>query len=554
MNKARITYRFDPSRARENGTGDNAANGEAGRVISLFQEEYRVVDEQTDQEISVEHNGRGQKGGSPAAAGPNRAQEREDVQTFREPSRQRQNWDREIRDYQGLNQYTTDFGAWSSPFDAETQRIEDLIRDSNEREGRGTADAPGDRRPDDAAYDRRFGGYRPQEQRWQDEEAGTRKLNFRSQPDYSRKHSPQEYERDHRNERDYRNEQDYGNERNYRDEQNYGNERDYRNEPDYQNERDGRNYPVGRDSGQWEGPVVTGPRYVRHNRTPWLKISAAIAGAAVTGVLLGVFALSLFNGPDPVEPADEVNVVADVGAGQNALPVSAGVQGADSGKTASGAAVSSGKEVSLVYAGKSYMVLQHGIFSVQQGADQAKSDLVKQGLAAASEQADKFYVFAGVTMDKESAAVLSKQLKEQKKLDIYAKAYTLPSVTKVRWNGNPDTLKSYLEQSDKLIQSLSLLTVMNLETGTAPSPIDASTLQSITSAHAAWSQLSTAVVQDAGDDNKALLQKMNGSMNSAKTSLDEYKKNPSQAMLWQAQTYTLQFIIDEKELLARIGA
>ena len=94
---------------------------------------------------------------------------------------------------------------------------------------------------------------------------------------------------------------------------------------------------------------------------------------------------------------------------------------------------------------------------------------------------------------------------------------------------------------------------MNLEAGSIPGAPDASTMQSIATAHTAWSQLSATVAQEGGEENKAVLQRMNNALNSAKTSLDEYKKNPSTAMLWQAQTYTMQFVIAEKELLTKIG-
>jgi stage II sporulation protein B len=516
MNKARITYRFDQSKDREG--SESSSNGDTGRVIPLYQEEYEVVDEHTDH-------------GAPSGGGRTELeheQEPEDFRSFHEPSRPRK--ERDIRDYQGLNQYTSDFGAWSSPFDAETQRIEELIRESNEREGRRSGPAEGSSGRGAHDYgERRFPESQPDPRQlrdWRDRQGNAEPVLREREVSWSGQEEPPRYNNSQQ-----------------------GPYRSSQRQPEYDS-----GYGDDRDSS-WEGPVVTGPRYVRHNRTPWLKISAAIAGAAVTGVLLGFFALSLFNSPEKAEDGSEVDVVADAGNGtsQNTIPVTGSVQDANSGKASAGA-VSSGKEVALAYGGKSYSFLQHGLFSAQQGADQAKSDLVKQGLAAASEQGEKFYVFAGVTTDKDSATVLSKQLKEKNKLDIYVKAYSVPSVTKVRWNGNADTLKSYLEQSDKLIQSINLLTVMNLETGTAPSPIEASTLQSVSTAHTAWSQLSTTVAQEGGEENKAVIQRMNSSMNSAKASLDEYKKNPSTAMLWQAQTYTLQFIIAQKDLLARIGA
>ncbi|GIP31359.1 SPOR domain-containing protein [Paenibacillus sp. J2TS4] len=78
MNKARITYRLD-----NQPDGDRERTRKRGRhaVIPLHQEEFQVVEETPDR----------------------------------------------------LNQYTSDFGTWKSPFDEETERIERLIRETTER-------------------------------------------------------------------------------------------------------------------------------------------------------------------------------------------------------------------------------------------------------------------------------------------------------------------------------------------------------------------------------------------------------------------------------------
>jgi stage II sporulation protein B len=516
MNKARITYRFDGDKDKRNDGENDAGNGrEPNRVIPLFQEEYQVVEEQKGPE----------DGG--AAGG------QEDY--WRQNGSGRPSQQREIRDYQGLNQYTTDFGAWSSPFDAETQRIEDMIRESNEREGRRPMGDPISGRPDGYRYRRPEGRSDADDSRVYREQQLRETANLPTDEEWLREDGAPGFDGDRQPEGPY------VRRRTIRWDQ----ETEDRNDPDG---------PAWGGPG-WDGPEVSGPRYVRHNRTPWLKITAAIAGAAVTGVMLGFLALSLFNGPDDTSGGGTAQTVQNpAGQAQNALPVNGNVQNAAGGTAAgAGAAASSGKEIAMAYAGKTYSLLQNGTFSAQQGADQAKSDLLKKGLAAASEQTDKYYVFAGMAADKESAVTLGNQLKEKSKLDIYVKAYAVPAVSKVRWNGNGDTLKSYLQQSDKLVESINRLTVMNLEAGSIPGAPDASTMQSIATAHTAWSQLSATVAQEGGEENKAVLQRMNNALNSAKTSLDEYKKNPSTAMLWQAQTYTMQFVIAEKELLTKIG-
>lgn len=458
MNKSRITYRFDPEGARQEVIRPRE---DKGKVIPLYEEEFRVEEE---------------------ASPPSRLNKEEDE----EP----------VYDYRLLNRYSGDYGAWSSPYDAETRRIEDLIRESNLRRGEGTSN-----RESGPVWDSERGGRRG-----------------------GRGYLP--------------------------DETVYDGETGY-----YETES---GYRGGREE-VWEGPVVTGPHYVRHSRPPWLKITASIAGAAVTGVLLGFLVLSMFNETRSAEHGSDQTVDAagrnGSGQEQNAVPAAAGAdtggKKADAGG-AEAAGAASGKTVAVSYAGKTYTFLQNGTFAAEQGAEQAKEELLKKGLAAVSEQADKFYVYAGVAADRDSALSLSQKLKDAK-VDIYVKAYTLPALAKAHWNGSADGLKAYLEQSDKLLQSMAGLTQIHLEEA-KPTPLDAPTLQSLAAAHTAWAQASATAAQDAGESRRPMIQKMNNAMNSAKASLDEYKKNPSAAMLWQVQTYMLQFILQEKELLAQIQA
>lgn len=81
MSKSTITYRFDHS---ERPRTQHKSEPKEKQIIPLNQEEYEVKS-------------------SPEA----------------------------IVDTQQLNQFTTDFGAWSSPFDAETDELERLIRDTD---------------------------------------------------------------------------------------------------------------------------------------------------------------------------------------------------------------------------------------------------------------------------------------------------------------------------------------------------------------------------------------------------------------------------------------
>lgn len=413
MNKARITYRFDANGDR---VKDSLKQEEPSKVIPLYEEEFRVVEDN------------------------------------KEP----------------LNHFTTDFGGWSSPYDAETQRIEDLIRQSK--------------------------GNRPE-------------------PDFSE--APR-----------------------------YNSETGYvEAEGDYTNRR----------GPQWDGPDVVGSRYIRHSRPSWVRIFVSVTGAAVTGVLLGFLVLSMFSGNDSTADSKAANPNNSQAGTQDVKTAPTGAQpgnnAADQANNTASVPAAAGAEAAIP--SKTYVLLQHGSFSAKQGAEQDQAELRKKGFSAVTELADnKYNVYLGLVSDRDHALSLSKKLKDDK-VETYAKQLSLPAISKVRWNGSAESLKTYLDQSEKLVQTISKLSLLHLEEA-KPTSIDDPTLQALKTAHTAWAQTASTVAQGSADAAEQF-QKMNNAMNSAKTSIDEYKKNPSPNWLWQTQSYLLQFVLAEKELLAKIA-
>lgn len=456
-NQTRITYRLDANRRMEK---ERRQQEENGKVIPLYEEEYRVMEE----------------GGA-----------------LQPP--ERTNRAATINDYQPLETFKTDYGGWNSPFDAETERIEELIRRSEARR---------ERRPEQPDRERSAGNNRPEVE----------------EPDMER----------------------YDGQTGY-----------YDSRYAYESER--RRYS---DRDAYEGPEVVGPRYVRHSRPPWIKVTAAVAGAAATGIVLGLLALTFFSG-DGMKAPESLEALLEGGkkapSAAKDVPASSANAGNQTG-TANGASAAAagqtfGQETALSLPAKTYLLLQNGSFAGPQGAEQAVGELQQKGFAAVAEKADRHYVYVGLASDKDSAQALGKQL-QAAKVDIYVKAYALPAMSKARWTGDGETLKSYLDQSDKLLQMFSKLTLLHLEEA-KPTPIDDSTLQAVKAAHETWSALANQVAQKAPEETKPALSQMNNALNAAKQSIDQYKKNPSPAMLWQAQNGMLQFLMAEKSLLGMIA-
>ncbi|KPV55338.1 hypothetical protein QJ48_33695 [Paenibacillus sp. A3] len=324
------------------------------------------------------------------------------------------------------------------------------------------------------------------------------------------------------------------------------------------------------ETGYVERPDLTGGMERTHRpytqeesayfrRTPgngsWLRITASVAGAVVTGVAFGFLVLSMFSG------GTDSGKITSPGGTTTAQQGTKGTgadgmasKGETAGKTGDSAAPASGSAIGVAVQipAKSYAVLQGGVFSSAQGAESAAADFRKKGLAGAVEGGDKHPVYVGMAGTRDEALGLS-QAYQQKNIEVIVKTLDLPAVTKVKWNGKQaDVFSNYIAQGDKLVKLIAAQTIAHAADA-KPEALDDKALQSIKTTHQSWSQTAAAVSDGLGEAGKKALPKMNNSLNTAVASLEEYKKNPSQAFLWQAQTAAMQYVVAEKELLQAVA-
>lgn len=445
MNKARITYRFDE-------TGRETVRKEPTPVIPLMRDEFSVIEDDR----------------------PTRAEQPADHSAERGGETERPR--REAVDVNSLHSsFTSDFGDWNSPFEAETARIERLIRESSHRD-RPPGSKPVERHP-------------------------------------AREHGPIEPS------------------------DRYGPETGY-------------DVPELADSDRGPGgPLyVSGGRYERHNRTPWLRIITSVAGAVATGVLIGFFVLSMFNG-DSGEPG---SVATNGRSGANVTGQTAADGGAKDGNAAPAA---TNVSVAVNIPEQTFTLLQNGVFSSREGAEAAAAELKKKGLAAYVQPGDKFYVYAGLAPSRDDALALSGKLKEGQdgaETELYLKSLTFPATAKIAWSGDqPEQAATFFEQSGKLVDTIAGFAAARLKEQT-PAAMDDATWRAIHTAHQAWSGSSAPFGAGLAQEQKAKLQTLETAMNTAVASMDEYKKNASPAFLWQAQTSLMQYLFAENELLAAI--
>ncbi|MDU0203509.1 SPOR domain-containing protein [Paenibacillus sp. MAH-36] len=309
-----------------------------------------------------------------------------------------------------------------------------------------------------------------------------------------------------------------------------------------------------------KGPYIepeVGARYAKSNGAPWIRIATSVAGAVVTGVAFGFFVLSMFSPTDraATDTAPGKTTIAVPSANVAAVPSKAPGGATKTGTDqAAGLPVTAGAVTPVQIPAKSYTFLQNGVFSSIQGAQAIQDTLKKKGLASALDSSDKLTVFVGFANNKDDATALRQQVQTvDKTIEVYIKSLDIPAVTGIRWSGQkPDSVPAFLTEANKLVNTINELALIHLAE-TKPSALSDSSLQTIHTSHQSLTTLSTALNEGLSDDAKPIVQKMTSSLNSAVQSMDEYKKSPSTAMLWQAQTSMMQYILAQKDLLKKIS-
>ncbi|WP_158702744.1 SPOR domain-containing protein [Paenibacillus faecalis] len=277
--------------------------------------------------------------------------------------------------------------------------------------------------------------------------------------------------------------------------------------------------------------------YYRPNKpnSMW-KLVASIAGAIITGLLFGSFILSMFNGGDSEKGTENV-------AGTTQFPLeSTAVQEGNNDPNAAGAV-----PVSVSIPQQTFYMLQYGVFSTPEGAEQAMSELMQSGIAAFADSSGENRVYAGVSPDREQAKLLSNQLKGEG-VELYVREVTMPGAQSAVFGGDAAALDIFFEVSGKLTENLSSISATLLGQG-APEPVDAERMKTITDLHLQWTEavkfVNSGMSPETGANLKTMEQEMNGSI----TALTEYNKNRAKGHLWEIQAGMMNYIANQRKLV-----
>ncbi len=283
--------------------------------------------------------------------------------------------------------------------------------------------------------------------------------------------------------------------------------------------------------------------------TNWFSLTTSITGAILTGIVLGMFVLSMFRGE--ANPVQSTKEPAAIDNGSAAVLDGAGeikLDAVEDKGTISGIENQSASLTAIAIPEQTYFLIQNGVFSSLEGANIAVQQLKDMGLSGAVNHSDQFSVFAGAALLKEDALLLSHYLQNES-LEVFIKPYVLPAVKQIAWVQQEGTqVQDYMNKSRSLVDLILGMTATGLQDineSTLPTPDK----QLVQQEHKLWTEVANQIEASAPKDVKSIVQQMNKSLNSAILTVEQYDKNPTEVFLWQAQAAVSEHIIAQKQFI-----
>jgi stage II sporulation protein B len=311
------------------------------------------------------------------------------------------------------------------------------------------------------------------------------------------------------------------------------------------------------EAGHWrdsfhERELSRSARHRTNDGPAWWKVAGSVVGAIATGVLFGSFVLNLFTGESSEKG------VGDLLRSNQPGPVTDASQGAPAGVAVSNPdALEEAVEAetaSIHLPERRMFLLQNGMFETLEAARTLANEMKGKGLAATIEEGERFFVYAGVTSNRDAALRAGVQL-QAAGVEVYVKPYDLPPVQKVRWSSDEtsEALSAYVAKGSGMVQMLGDLTLVHLEGGNAVAP-EAETLAKVKSEHLGLTEMTAQATAGLPVEAQPMLKRMDDAVRNAVIAIEEYAANPNHAYLWSAQSALMDYIIAEKQLLTTIAA
>ncbi len=290
--------------------------------------------------------------------------------------------------------------------------------------------------------------------------------------------------------------------------------------------------------------AVSFVRKARHKGN-WLGLMSAVTGAVLTGLLLGMFVLSLFQERGNLLPVTSESdpILQSVKVPVDTLSDNIESPG-DEGNEPLGI-----QPVSVSGIGGSYYLVQNGVFSSQEGAELAATQLKDSGFAGAIEKQEQWIVYAGAAQDRDDALLISEHMREEG-LEVFIKPFELPAGRTFTWvSSEPDLLQRYLSAGQQLVDQLIAVSVPHLHQA-SPKPLGDEQIAALQSSHQTWTTEVNQLAMTGSDLEKVLIQGMNTALNSGMKSIEQYQKKPSTAYMWQVQSSAAEYLIQVKQFMS----
>lgn len=297
--------------------------------------------------------------------------------------------------------------------------------------------------------------------------------------------------------------------------------------------------PFGASASSWSSPAYWREKVspvARVRRTsPW-KIAGSVTSALMTGALFGYIVLAIFGDSSSVQAPSLEN--------QAAVPVFSQEQGTLAELTVP----PSFPVVEAKISPSSYYMLQYGVFSSEERALQAATELAAAGVASGRDTLEDNRVYAGISPDREQAKLLGGQMKTQG-MELYVRQLDLPGADRLAFTGTPDGAEEYFTVSTELVHSLTTLSASLLRVA-QPGEVQDSTMSELESIHQRWTESVTLLSKGIPGEAKSLVEgELIKSMNSAMSALSEYNKNKAKEHLWEVQSSMMKYVFGQRQLL-----
>lgn len=279
-------------------------------------------------------------------------------------------------------------------------------------------------------------------------------------------------------------------------------------------------------------------------RTSWWKVAGSVTGAIVTGGLFGIVVLAMFNQQLSLPvPGTSVPSAPSSLTQQSDVPVMGSIEEEFM------AIMDEEMLVNVALPQQTYYFLQYGVFSSAGGVELAQQELKESGIAAARDTVDEKRVYAGLSLDREQAKLLSSQLKTTG-VHLILHEVILPSSAEVRFNGDVTALEHYLAQSAELIELLSSISASRLSE-LSPTALSDDQVKTLGEKHQLWTESAATVrgkLPDRFVEGNTVLET---AMNSAVEAVNEYQKKNAKTLLWEVQNEVMRFVLEEYKMMAQ---